>query len=96
MTGLGFKPPGAMDLVHFKAVIAQAGDALSMKELRGIALTGRRNIMRQVRTWGQGTPARRDIKQFVLADGRHIHPTKGIAKSDGGGYNRRSRRSNRS
>jgi len=82
-----------------KAIIAATGNApLSMKELQAVAVAGMRNTMRQMALWGQGTPARTpgNRKRFVLADGRVVHPTKGIGKSHRGGYARRSRRSNRS
>lgn len=82
-----------------KAMLAQASTApITMKELQGAALAGMRSTMRQVALFGQGTPARSRTarKRFVLADGRVVHPTKGIGKSHRGGYAKRSRRSNTS
>ncbi len=85
-----------------KAEIARASNApLTMKELQGVALAGIRRTVNTMRAWGQGTPARKikhvgGRKRVRLADGRLMHPTKGIGKTDKGGYSRQSRRSNRS
>ena len=96
------KPTGGFDLSAFKSdVHALANAPITMKELQGRALAGIRRAVQQVRMFGQGTPAhkRKHVggrKRLRLADGRMMHPTKGIGKSDRGGYAKRSRRSNTS
>lgn len=93
------KPTGGFDLGAFKAdVHALANAPIMMKELQGNALAGIRRAVQQVRMFGQGTPAhkRKHVGCMVLADGRTMHPTKGIGKSERGGYAKRSRRSNTS
>lgn len=88
------KPIG-FDLGAFK--LAALGP-ITLKELQGRAQAGIRLTMNTVAAWGQGTPARTRTarKRMILADGRHLHPTKGIGKSERGGYAKRSRRSNTS
>lgn len=83
---------------HVRRMIEQSRSApVTMKELQGVALAGMRQTMNTVRAWGQGTPAKGKPRMRIrLADGRLMHPTKGIGKSERGGYSRTSRRGNRS
>ncbi len=68
------------------------GKQMSLIELKERARAGITDTIKKLRMWG--TTVRRVRKRMILSDGRHMHPTKGIAKSERGGYNRRSRRSN--
>ncbi len=82
----------------FSDIHALVSSPVTMKELQGNALKGIRSVMHTVRMFGQGTHARTDKSdpRRVLADGRTMHCTKGIGKSERGGYAKRSRRSNTS
>lgn len=94
------KPTGGFDLAAFKSdTHALVKSTMTLKELQGVAQAGIRRALIQVRMWGQGTPARgrtARVPRRLLADGRTLHCTKGIAKSERGGYAKRSRRSNTS
>jgi hypothetical protein len=87
------------DLVSlFSDTHALVNSPLTLKELQAVAVKGIKNAMHTVRMFGQGTHSRTDKSdpRRVLADGRTMHCTKGIGKSERGGYVKHSRRSNRS
>lgn len=86
------KPIGAFDLGAFK-IDALANAPVTLKELQESALKGIQRFFHVSRTAQQGTRGT-VVQRRVCADGRMLHPTKGFAKTDRGGYAKRSRRSN--
>lgn len=74
---------------------------LTYDDLRELATAGFRNIRNQVSVFGRGTPTKKQAwaggrPRRLCADGRLLHRTKGFAKTERGGYAKRSRRSNTS
>lgn len=92
------KPIGGFDLAAFKSdTHALVNSPITLKDLGVFAKAGLLRAAQQVSEWGQGTPARKREGRMrrILTDGRCMHPTKGISRSERGGYAKRSRRSNR-
>lgn len=62
-------------------------------DLRKMAIKGIMSLVHMTAQAPRGTHGK-VIQRKVRADGRVLHPTKGLAKTERGGYAKRSRRSN--
>lgn len=100
-------PPRLITDSH--ALVGEVADFKKMFLTKPVALDDFRaalgkefkRVQRNLARFGAGTPTRRRAwangrPRLVMDDGRLLHATKGFAKTERGGYVKRSRRSNTS